>query len=505
MLSQTLLDWRRSTGVQNLCDILVQSRDQGPDNEFCCEDGLRLTYDEALAAVQGFSSLFGPVLKGRDVAIVLGNSVSALITYLGVLWSGGRPALLNVGTPKATGQSLMANLDPILVFANTVLSYAPDTVVVSQDAIRGWIAAQATAPNECGTGDEPCMYLYTGGTTGIPKRVCYSHDMVLAAGERMQWGWPMHRGEVFLPVAPFSHIYGFLMGVCMPLQCAGGSIIPAKFKPADVLDMIEAERVTVLGGGPPAIYQAFLADPKLETRDLSSLRVCPGGGAPFPVEVHKRWEEATGLSIFEGYGMTEMAPIAVNTVSDGARSGAAGKAVPDSEISIVDLETGTQVLPNGEAGEIRIRGPHMMSGYVGNAEETGLVLRNGWIHTGDVGVLDDEGFLTITDRTKDVILHNGFNVFPREVEEALMSHDAVASVCVVGAPDQRTGERIVAYVTCNAGKDTTQEALVEHCKLALVAYRLPNQIEFRKTLPLTPAGKVDRLALRAEAKKLTAQ
>ncbi len=497
----SFLDWRRAAGVENLCDILRLQGEAAPQALFCIHGDQRLTYGAALAAVRGFAARYSAQVKGRDVAIFMPNSLTALLTYYGVLWAGGVPALLNAAMPPRTGAALLEGLQPALVFAADALDFAPDAVVVGPGDIDDWRAQDTGFAAQCGRGDAPATSFYTGGTTGVPKRVCYSHEMLLCAGERMQWGWPMQAGEVILHLAPFSHIYGYIMGICVTIQVGGTSVIPPRFHPGEVLELMERERVTVLGGGPPAIYQALMAEPSLASRDLGALRVCPGGGAPFPLAVHERWKQLTGLTIYEGYGMTEIAPITVNTVERGARAGAAGKAVPDTLIEVVDIETGTRVLPPGEAGEIRTQGPHGMTGYVNNAAETAQAIRDGWIHTGDIGVLDEEGFLTITDRKKDVILHKGFTVFPREVEEALMQHAAVTGACVVGAPDARAGERIIAYVTCGGGA-VSETALIAHCRDYLVAHRLPGRIEIVAELPLTPAGKVDRLALRAAAKSL---
>ncbi|MFT6424786.1 MAG: long-chain acyl-CoA synthetase [Celeribacter sp.] len=503
MTGSEILPWSRKRNVANLCDIFLSACNSDKKRAFCVSGDLNLSYEQALHAVQGFAAKYGAGLNGQDVAIFMSNGIPALITYLSVLWSGGRPALLNAAMPKATGKKLMDALNPAMVFSDHPLDFDSHAVCVENELILHWASLKADTKSACGAGDMPATYFYSGGTTGVPKRVLYTHEKILSAGERMQWGWPMRDGEVFLPIAPFSHIYGYLMGICVPLQCAGTTVFPDRFKPTEVLDLVEREKVTVLGGGPPAIYLGLMSDPTLSSRDLSALRVCPGGGAPFPLDVHKRWKEATGLTIFEGYGMTEMAPICVNQAGDGLRPGSAGRVVPDSAVSIVDLITGTQVMPVGEAGEIRILGPHGMDGYCDNPEETTMVLRDGWIHTGDIGVLDRDGFLTITDRKKDVILHKGFNVFPREVEEALMSHSSISNVCVVGKIDARNGENIVAFVTSTAVETTTQEELVEHCRQYLVPYRLPNQIIFCESLDLTPAGKVDRLALRERAQELT--
>ena len=501
MTSGEILDWRRSASETNFVAMFERRAALHPDRLFISDKEVRMTWGEVQSALRGFAAEHGARIRGRDVAMFMSNGADFFITYLAVLFSGGAPALLNAAMPRKSGKQLMDVLAPEMVFADHPLEFDPAAVIVDGAMLQGWAARGGDAVSRCGSGSDVATYLYSGGTTGIPKRVRYTHERLVAAGERMQWGWPLCEGEVFLPIAPYSHIYGFLAGICLPLQCGGSSIVPARFHPADVLDLIEREGVTVLGGGPPAVYQAMLAEPDIAARNLGSLRVCPGGGAAYPVEVHRRWKELTGLTIYEGYGMTEIAPIAVNTEERGHRPGTAGKPVPDTEVDIVDVETGTRSLPRGEAGEIRVRGPHTMPGYCNNQPETDLVLRNGWIHTGDIGVLDDEGFLTITDRKKDVIIHKGFNVFPREVEEAMISHPDVMTVCVVGVPDERSGEIVLAWVTLREGSRTTREDLLDTCRQYLVGYKMPARIEIVASLPLTPAGKVDRMTLHRLARE----
>ena len=191
--------------------------------------------------------------------------------------------------------------------------------------------------------------------------------------------------------------------------------------------------------------------------------------------------------------MTEIAPISINTEENGVLPGSAGKAVPDTEIEIVDLETGDRVLDLGEAGEIRVKGPHMMTGYTGNPEETAIALRHGFVYTGDIGTLDAEGFLTITDRKKNVIFVSGFNVFPREVEELLLTHPAVSGACVVARAHERSGEVPVAFVTLRA--DVNADEIRDFCAENLIAYKLPAEVIVLSQMPLTPAGKLDRTAL----------
>jgi len=220
-----------------------------------------------------------------------------------------------------------------------------------------------------------------------------------------------------------------------------------------------------------------------------------------PVELLQRWRRATGREVHEGYGMTEIAPISGTTDLTGVRPASVGKAIPCNDVQVVDLETGTRVLPPGERGEVRVRGPHMMQGYRNRPEETAQTIRGGFIHTGDIGHLDADGFLFITDRKKDVVLVKGFNVFPREVEEALYTHPNVAAAGVVGVPDARTGgERLVAYVVPRAGEAPLTEAgIAAHLAERVVGYKVPEDIRIVEALPMTGAQKLDRIALRREA------
>jgi long-chain acyl-CoA synthetase len=345
--------------------------------------------------------------------------------------------------------------------------------------------------------DDDAVHLFSGGTTGVPKRIRHSHRTLMATVERMEWCWPTKEGDVWLALAPFSHVWGFVMAVLNPQVSRCSVILPEKFDPANVVELMEVERVTFMGGGPPAIYQALLAEKTFINRDFSALRVCPGGGAPFPEALHRRWTEVTGVDIVEAVGMTEIAPISVNNHKHGPRAGTVGLPVPDTEVQIVDLDTGLKILPPGCSGEIRIRGPQMMLGYKDNQEETNKTIRDGWIYSGDIGVMDDDGYLKITDRCKDLIIHQGYNVFPREVEEFVLHYKGVSSVGVVGVPDERSGERVICYVV--AQEDVDVEDLRAYCASELPRYKVPSEFYIVGELPLTPARKLDRLRLRKHA------
>lgn len=479
-----------------IVDIFAKALHIAADRRFAKSSDADLTYEATAFAAGAIASRLGVNVSGRPVVIVMPNSISLLATYLAVLSLRGKPVLLNPLLPPATRQKLVSGLSPAAVVTSQMSDDHSATLTVSDRDLHA-LAQEGRSLCLDAHPDDVAVNLYSGGTTGVPKQVSHTHRGLVAAVERMEWGWPTREGDVWLPIAPFTHVYGFLMGVTNPMLNAGSSIIPDRFHPASVVDLMREHGVTVFGGGPPAIYQGLLSVPGMGPDTLPSLRVCPGGGAPFPIELHRRWKAVTGLDIHEGYGMTEIAPIAINTPSAGVRIGAAGKAVPGTDIEIVDTVEGKRRLGFGEPGEIRVRGPHQMTGYVDNEDETALIMRGGWVYTGDIGVMDEDGFLTITDRKKNVIFHKGFNVFPREIEEILMAHPGVSAASVVGIPDARSGEIAVAFVVA---KDTlTAEALTTFCGETLVPYKLPSRIVFLAHLPLTPAGKPDRIAMQALA------
>lgn len=463
-----------------------------PERIYCKDGDLTLTYAEAGRAVAALADDLKSA-RGRDVLLVLPNSAAFLVAYFAVLAAGGRPALVNYAHPDATLEALVKDLDVATVLSGRDIP-GLDVTLFDHAAVQALL--ERDAPTVLPENHDPeaiAAILFTGGTTGLPKRIAHSNRAIIAKMERVDWGWPSMDGDVWLPVAPFTHVYGFLMGVVNPVLRAGTLTLPRRFHPDLIVDMLQDDNVTLFGGGPPAIYQAVMASTKFADASFPKLRIAPGGGAPFPLDVHRRWQDATGMAIHEGYGMTEIAPIAVNPPGEN-KPGSAGKPPPDTVIEIVDLQDGSQVLPVGEIGEVRVRGPHMMRGYERNPEETAIAVRDGYIYTGDIGSLDSDGFLTISDRKKDVIFVKGYNVFPRDVEEVLMQHPEVTGACVVGRPDERAGEVPVAFVTGNFAT----EQLLTHCGMHLAGYKRPVEIRLLDALPLTPAGKVDRAALRAE-------
>jgi long-chain acyl-CoA synthetase len=474
--------------------------------------GASITYREEGRAVSALARRLAAVVAPGDVvALLLPNSIEFRVAYFAALKALAAPALLNPLYPGPQLEPLLRDAAPRAVLCapatrDAVAGLArelgiPHVVCLGQDVTVSALAAEPDAPpgpREAGPSDLAAL-LFSGGTTGVPKAVEYTHERLVIGTRCVEYNWPTRAsGEVWLPIAPFTHIYGFVQGVLQPVFARAAVVVPERFKPEHVVELMEAHRVTVFGGGPPAIYAGVLSAPNLAGADLSALRVCPAGGAPMPVELMERWRRATGCQVHEGYGMTEMPAITGTTELTGVRPGSVGKAIPCNEVQVVDLETGTRVLPPGEKGEVRFRGPHMMRGYRNRPEETAQTIRAGYIQTGDIGHLDEDGFLFITDRKKDVVLVKGFNVFPREVEEAVYAHPKVAAAGVVGVPDPRTGgERLFAYVVPRAGGEAPSAAeIAAHLAERLVGYKCPDDIRIVEALPMTGAQKLDRLALR---------
>ena len=504
----------RNAPVATLCAMFDHAVATAPDKVALRHLDVALTYREVGRAVAALAQRLAPIVSpGEVVALVLPNSTEFHIAYFAALKVLAAPALLNPSYPAAQLSPLLREAGPSAVVCapatrDMVAGLAddlgiPGVVCLGQDVAIRELVAQAEAPLglRTATPTDPGALLFSGGTTGLPKTVEQTHGRLVTAVRCDQHMWPTHTdGEVFLPIAPFTHIYGFLTGVLAPLSACGETVIPDRFQPEHIVELLAHHRVTFFGGGPPAIYAGVLAARNLRGADLSALRVCPAGGAPFPVELMERWRRATGLEIYEAYGMSEMAPISGTTAVSGVRPGSVGKPVPGADVQVVDLQTGLRVLPPGQKGEIRVRGPHMMTGYRKQPEETAQTIRDGFIYTGDIGYLDEDGFLFITDRKKDVVFVKGFNVFPREVEEAIHTHQSVGMVGVVGVPDPRTGgERLVAFVVPRTDQKVDAVEISAHCASRLVGYKCPTEVRVVGQLPLTGAQKLDRIALRRAA------
>lgn len=347
---------------------------------------------------------------------------------------------------------------------------------------------------------------YTGGTTGHPKGVMLTHYN-LVSNLQMCESWLYHTKngeETILAVLPFFHVYGMTTIMNFAVKQASKIILIPKFNAEDVLKVIDKQKPTLFPGA-PTIYIGLINHPDINRYDLSSIEACISGSAPLPKEVQDKFEKLTGGKLVEGYGLTETSPVThANLVWEKRINGSIGLPWPDTDAKI--FVTGSEEEAEiGEVGELAIKGPQVMVGYWNNQEETDNVLRNGWLFTGDIGYMDEDGYFYIVDRKKDMIIAGGYNIYPREVEEVLYEHDAIQEAVVVGMPDPYRGETVKAFIVLKEGHSATEEELNQYCRKNLAAYKVPRLYEFRDELPKTVVGKILRRQLIDEDKKIEKQ
>ena len=354
------------------------------------------------------------------------------------------------------------------------------------------------------TPDDLAVLQYTGGTTGVPKGAMLTHRNLVANFTQMRsWLTDLKEGEErFLSVAPFFHVYGLTVGLNVAISIASTVIcvMMGLFDTRLVAQQIARHRPTIFPGV-PAMYLAINQLKEVQQYNLNSIRVCVSGSAPLPLEVQTQFERLTGAKVVEGYGLSEASPgTHVNPIYGQRKVGSIGLPLPDTEARIVDTETGERELPVGEAGELVIRGPQVMKGYWNAPEETAATLRGGWLHTGDIARMDEDGYFFIVDRKKDLVIVGGLKVYPREIEEMLHGHPKVKEAAVAGVSHRVRGELLVAQVVLKDGVADDPRAirreLVEFLKERLAPYKVPRRIEIASALPKTAVGKVLRREIR---------
>ncbi len=355
------------------------------------------------------------------------------------------------------------------------------------------------------TGDDLAVLQYTGGTTGLSKGAMLTHRNLLANAMQTRWWTPkaQEAQEISLCVAPFFHSYGATVGMNLSIYAAATMVLVPRFKASDVVKTIRQYHPTLFPGI-PTMYLALLRQVGKHTDYLGSVKYCISGAAPLPAKVQTDFEHVTGGKLVEGYGLSEAAPVThCNPLTDDRRNGSIGLPLADVDCCILDPASGKQ-MPVGEIGEIVVKGPNIMQGYWNRPEETKAIFtEDGWMRTGDLGRVDEEGFFYVAERKKDMIIASGFNVYPREVEEVLFEHPAVSEAAVVGVPDEYRGETVVAFVVLKAKITPSEELrrdILAYCKQNLTAYKVPKILEFRESLPKSLIGKVLRRELRVEKK-----
>jgi len=341
---------------------------------------------------------------------------------------------------------------------------------------------------------------YTGGTTGVPKAAVLTHyNLVVNAVQFGSWLPSLEDGrEVVLAALPLYHIFGMTTALNMPILKAESIVLVPKFEALQALKTIQRRHVTFFPGV-PAMYIALINHPQISEFNLRTLRLCISGGSSLPVEVMRRFEALTNARLVEGYGLTEASPVTHCNPVNGpgrVRPGSIGLPLPDTDAKIVDIENGEKEMPVNEVGELIVRGPQVMACYWNKPDETNHALRRGWLYTGDIAKMDEEGYFYIVDRKKDMINVSGFKVWPREVEEVLYEHPAVKEAAVVGTADQRRGETVKAHIVLKDNLEVTEDQIIQFCKRKMATFKVPTKVEFAKELPKTPVGKVLRRALR---------
>jgi long-chain acyl-CoA synthetase len=521
--------------TMNLSNLLEQQARLTPSREAVVQGGMRLNYAQVNAManqVAGGLRALG-LVAGDHIALSCPNVPYFPIAYYGILKMGGVVVPLNVLLkPREIAYHLSdSQAKALLVFEGTaelpmaqmaraacdeVTSCAHMIVMTTNPAgpspverslTLGQImhtqapvfASHAPAP------DDTAVILYTSGTTGQPKGAELTHfNMVtnaIVSRDMMAptLDSPLAGTSRQLITLPLFHSTG--QTAQMNAAVSGGQtmVLLPRFDAAAVLKTMVEERITCWVGV-PTMYWALLQHARQSGVDVSavaaSLRICCSGGAPMPVAVLEDFGKTFGVRILEGYGLSETSPVACfNQVFLPSKPGTVGLPVFGCEVRVVDDQD--QPVPSGERGEIVIRGHNVMKGYFNRPEETAVALKGGWFHTGDIGTIDADGYVAIVDRKKDMVLRGGMNVYPREIEEVLMTHPAVSLVAVIGVPDDRLGEEVKAYVVLKPGTSLTPEALVEWSKEQLAAYKYPRLVEIRDSLPVGPTGKVFKRALRS--------
>lgn len=362
------------------------------------------------------------------------------------------------------------------------------------------------APATIEPAEDIAVLQYTGGTTGVPKGAMLTHANITANTEQaVRWLAGARAGEEkMLGVLPFFHVFAMTAVMNLSVRLGFEIIALPRFDLEKTLKLIHRKKPHYFPAV-PAIYNAINNHRKKDSYRLDSLRYCISGGAPLPIEVKMAFEKQTGCVVVEGYGLSETSPIlTVNPVNGENKPGSIGLPLPGTLISLVSAEDGTSPVKQGERGEIRVKGPQVMKGYWNSPEATAETIRNGWLHTGDIATMDEEGYFYIVDRIKDLIITNGYNVYPRNVEEAIYLHPNVEECIVAGRPDKARGEIVKAWIKPKEGRDLTPEDIKDFLKDKLSRIEMPRQIEIRQTpLPKTMIGKLSRKDILAEEMEKT--
>jgi long-chain acyl-CoA synthetase len=522
-----------------LHEVLTKTAKEHPERAAIAYVENEMTYAELDSLSDQFSGALAKlgVKKGDRVAVFLPNTPQFVIAYFSILKIGAvlttisplykeREVEYQLSDSEAETIIALDTLYPIVdkIWRKTKLKNA---VVTSLEEYTSKIASSPSrieqAPNvysfqallkekvskppqvRVNPREDLAALQYTGGTTGTAKGAMLTHmNLVSNAIAFAAWIKGTVAKETFLTALPLFHIYGMTTSMNVPISLAAKMVLLPRFDPIKALESIQRYRVTVFCGV-PTMYSVLLANPELSKFDLTSIRVCISGASPLPPQVQKRFMEITGGFLAEGYGLTEASPVThctpVDRTMKTVKVGSIGLPLPDTDARIIDVETGEKELKPGETGELTVRGPQVMKGYWKKPAETALVLRNGWLYTGDIGKMDENGYFYITDRKKDLIKYKDYSVYPREIEDVLYEHPAVKLCAVIGKLDQTASEIPKAFVVLKEGAKATEKEVMAFVNEKVAPYKAVREVEFRKDLPISSVGKVLRRVLQEEEKR----
>ncbi len=537
--------WDVGIEPRPLTDLLDDAVATYPGHTCVSFRGKRFRYREigvlVERAARGFRAL--GVNKGIKVALMMPNCPYSVICYYGVLKAGGTVVNINplyasreiahlvddsgaVILVTLNVEQLYSKVEPLLGadcrLEKVVVCNMASVLPLREKALFTFLKRKAIAaipkddrhvpyerlvengtpfePAEIDPATDVAVLQYTGGTTGLPKGARLTHANLYAnATQLAMWAPDARRGkERILGVLPLTHSFGMTAVMNFGLMVGARLELLPHFKVAELLKVIDRQKSTIVIGV-PTLFSAINGAGNVDKFNLSSLRYCISGGAPLPAPVQDRFEEITGCPLVEGYGLSETAPVCtVNPLSSGAKQGSIGPPLPGTIIEITSLDDPDKLLPTGERGEICVTGPQVMLGYANRAQENAEAFRGGRLHTGDVGYLDEDGFVYIVDRIKEIILTGGFNVYPRMVEEAIYLHPAIEEAAVCGMADDHRGETVMAFIKLRDGEELSGGALRAFLRDKLAPFEIPRRIEFRNHLPKTLIGKISKKDLLAE-------
>ena len=479
------------------------NRTVATDRPALADERIALTRDELLRCAERFAQRLRAegVGPGDIVAVMLPNRVELIITLFGAWWAGAAVTPINPTFTDAEAAHQLEDSGAVLVVCEDPARFTGRLTAVSVDEVPTTASAAAVAP----TPDTPtpltptdlALVIYTSGSTGRPKGVMLDHANLEAMTAQMLAAFRIGADDHCLLVLPLFHVNAIAVSILTPLRAGARTTVLERFAPASFADAVERVRPTYFSCV-PTILAGYVDQVQDATSPASSVRFVICGAAPASRELLVRAEHTLGVPIVEGYGLTEATcASACNPIEGDRRVGTVGPALPGQRIRIVG-DDGAEV-PAGTRGEVQIAGPTVMRGYLGRPEATRETIVDGWLRTGDVGVLDEDGYLSLVDRIKDMIIRGGENIYPKEIETVLHGVDGVAQAAVVGRPDPRLGEVPVARVVLHPGSALTAEDLLDHCRARLTKIKVPVELTLVDRIPTNPVGKIDKPLLRAQA------